>query len=187
MKAKIKKKRLVKVVRSVSRSVSSIFQGLKRLKRRHPPEPMPAHFPAELRKYWYQRYRLWERYDQGEGIRMDEESWYSVTPENIARHIAERCRCDLVVDGFCGVGGNSIQFALTCERVIAIDIDPEKIRLARHNARVYGVEERIEFIVGDFFSLIPSLHGADVIFLSPPWGGPEYLSEDIYDIQESVQ
>ena len=186
MKAKIKKKRLVKVVRSVSRSVSSIFQGLKRLKRRHPPEPMPAHFPAELRKYWYQRYRLWERYDQGEGIRMDEESWYSVTPENIARHIAERCRCDLVVDGFCGVGGNSIQFALTCERVIAIDIDPEKIRLARHNARVYGVEERIEFIVGDFFSLIPSLHGADVIFLSPPWGGPEYLSEDIYDIQGSV-
>ena len=88
-----------------------------------------------------------------------------------------------MVDGFCGVGGNSIQFALTCERVIAIDIDPEKIRLARHNARVYGVEERIEFIVGDFFKLIPSLRGADVIFLSPPWGGPEYLSEDVFDIQ----
>ena len=78
---------------------------------------------------------------------------------------------------------NLLQFALTCERVIAIDIDPEKIRLARHNARVYGVEERIEFIVGDFFSIVPSLHGADVIFLSPPWGGPQYLSEDIYDIQ----
>jgi trimethylguanosine synthase len=40
---------------------------------------------------------------------MDEESWYSVTPEHIARHIAERCRCDLIVDGFCGVGGNAIQ------------------------------------------------------------------------------
>ena len=91
MKAKIKKKRLVKVVRSVSRSVSSIFQGLKRVKRRRPPTPMPSHFPAALRKYWFQRYRLWERYDEGEGIRMDEESWYSVTPENIARHIAQRC------------------------------------------------------------------------------------------------
>ena len=84
--------------------------------------------------YRFQRYRLWERYDEGEGIRMDEESWYSVTPENIAHHIAERCRCDLIVDGFCGVGGNSIQFARTCERVIAIDIDPEKIRLARDDA-----------------------------------------------------
>ena len=154
------------------------------MKRRHPPEPMPAHYPKELRKYWYQRYRLWERFD--EGISMDEESWYSVTPENIARHIAQRCRCDLIVDGFCGVGGNAIQFALTCERVIAIDIDPEKIRRARINARVYGVEERIEFIVGDFFNLIPSLTGADVIFLSPPWGGPEYLAEDIYDIQTMI-
>ena len=44
------------------------------------------------------------------------ESWFSVTPEKIARHIAKRCRCDLIVDGFCGVGGNAIQFAFTCER-----------------------------------------------------------------------
>ena len=40
-------------------------------------------------------------------------------------------RCDVIVDGFCGVGGNAIQFAFTCERVIAIDIDPRKIELAR--------------------------------------------------------
>ena len=44
------------------------------------------------------------------------ESWFSVTPEKIAQHTAERCRCDVVVDAFCGAGGNSIQFAFTCER-----------------------------------------------------------------------
>ena len=44
------------------------------------------------------------------------EGWFSVTPEMIAQHIAERCRCDLIVDAFCGVGGNAIQFAFTCER-----------------------------------------------------------------------
>ena len=38
------------------------------------------------------------------------------------------------------IGGNAIQFALTCERVIAIDIDPEKIAMARHNAAIYGVQ-----------------------------------------------
>ena len=65
---------------------------------------------------------------------MDRESWFSVTPEKIAKHLAERCRCELLVDGFCGVGGNAIQFAFTCERVIAIDIDPVKITMARHNA-----------------------------------------------------
>jgi hypothetical protein len=44
------------------------------------------------------------------------DSWFSVTPERIARHIADRCRCDLIVDAFCGAGGNSIQFAFKCER-----------------------------------------------------------------------
>jgi hypothetical protein len=39
-------------------------------------------------QYWAQRYRLFSRYD--EGIQLDEESWYSVTPEKIAEHIALR-------------------------------------------------------------------------------------------------
>lgn len=47
---------------------------------------------------------------------MHTEGWFSATPEKIAEHIAERCRCDLVVDAFCGVGSNTIQFAFTCER-----------------------------------------------------------------------
>ena len=70
--------------------------------------------------------------------------------------------------------------------MIAIDIDPAKIALARQNAAVYGVADRIEFIVGDFFQVVPQLGGADVVFLSPPWGGPEYLEEDIYDIQTMI-
>lgn len=58
--------------------------------------------------------------------------------------------------------------------VIAIDIDPKKIEMAKHNAAIYGVADRIEFIVGDFMTLADSLK-ADLIFLSPPWGGPQYL------------
>ena len=44
------------------------------------------------------------------------EGWFSATPEKIAVHLAERCQCDIIVDGFCGVGSNAIQFAFTCER-----------------------------------------------------------------------
>ncbi|KAK7489072.1 hypothetical protein BaRGS_00019733 [Batillaria attramentaria] len=130
--------------------------------------PMPedvANDPV-LKKYWAQRYRLFSRFD--EGIQMDKESWFSVTPEKIARHIAKRCRCDVIVDAFCGAGGNAIQFAFKCERVIAIDIDPEKLRLAKNNAEVYGVADRIEFVLGDYLTLAPRLT-ADVVFLSPPW------------------
>ncbi|KAJ8665337.1 hypothetical protein QAD02_006999 [Eretmocerus hayati] len=134
----------------------------------------------ELKKYWAKRYRLFSKFD--EGIKLDHESWFSVTPEKIAKHLAERCKCDLLIDAFCGAGGNSIQFAFTCERVYAIDIDPEKIALAQHNARVYGVEDRIEFIIGDFFCIAERLFG-DVVFLSPPWGGPSYIQEKVFDME----
>ena len=76
---------------------------------RYPPKPMPEELRQwpEIEKYWFQRYRLFSKYE--EGIQLDKESWFSVTPEAIAMHIAERCQCDLIVDAFCGVGGNSIQ------------------------------------------------------------------------------
>ena len=60
-----------------------------------------------------QRIRYFSRYD--EGCLLDEEGWYSVTPEAIATQIAERCRCDVILDAFCGVGGNAIAFARTCQ------------------------------------------------------------------------
>ncbi|KAF9428217.1 Trimethylguanosine synthase [Podila epigama] len=139
--------------------------------------------PADMKKYWSQRYRYFTRYD--EGIKMDKEGWYSVTPERIAEHIAQRCASDIIIDAFCGVGGNTIQFALTCHRVIAIDIDPVRLECARHNAQIYGVADRIEFICGDFMTLIPRLK-ADVIFLSPPWGGPGYLARKEFDLKADI-
>lgn len=109
---------------------------------------------------------------------MDKEGWFSVTPEAISVHIAERCRCDVIVDPFAGCGGNVIQFAMTCHMVYAIDIDPLKLACARQNARVYGVEDRIEWILGDAKLILPKIQ-ADVVFLSPPWGGPSYLSQKV--------
>uniref|UniRef100_A0A8D0GQB6 Trimethylguanosine synthase n=1 Tax=Sphenodon punctatus TaxID=8508 RepID=A0A8D0GQB6_SPHPU len=117
------------------------------------------------------------------------EGWFSVTPEKIAEHIAHRVghsfNCDIIVDAFCGVGGNAIQFALASKRVIAIDIDPVKIRLAHNNAEVYGVTDRIDFICGDFM-LLASTVKADVVFLSPPWGGPDYATAETFDIRTMI-
>ncbi|VDP36004.1 unnamed protein product [Soboliphyme baturini] len=64
--------------------------------------------------------------------------------------------------------------------LIAVDIDPVKIKCARRNAEIYGVLNKIDFICADFFSLIPHL-AVDVLFLSPPWGGPAYLNQEVYD------
>ncbi|KAG2364303.1 RNA cap guanine-N2 methyltransferase-domain-containing protein [Suillus spraguei] len=136
--------------------------------------------PEHLQKYFSQRKRLFSLYDQG--CLLDEEGWYSVTPENIAIQIADRCRCDTILDPFCGVGGNAIAFAKTCEHVIALDISPTRLALARHNAAIYGVADRIEFILADYISFANAYlsrphptRRIDVVFLSPPWGGPRYM------------
>ncbi|GAA5982823.1 hypothetical protein JCM10908_006801 [Rhodotorula pacifica] len=140
--------------------------------------------PEELEKYWAQRYRLFSLFD--EGCQMDREGWYSVTPENIAAQIAERCRSGVVLDAFCGVGGNAIQFAFTCERVIALDTSPVRLACAAHNAALYGVADRITFILADWITwtesylarlekgLVSEEDKIEVVFLSPPWGGIEY-------------
>ncbi|CAL8317473.1 unnamed protein product [Gadus morhua 'NCC'] len=162
-----------------------------RMWRRGRGEDMPEDMKAEpeLAKYWAQRYRLFSRFD--EGIRLDTEGWFSVTPERIAHHIALRVKesfvdSHLVIDAFCGVGGNAIQFALSGKRVIGIDIDASRLALARHNAEVYGVADRIDFLLGDFLQLAPGLRG-DVVFLSPPWGGPDYLTAELFDIRTMIQ
>uniref|UniRef100_A0A671MZT9 Trimethylguanosine synthase n=1 Tax=Sinocyclocheilus anshuiensis TaxID=1608454 RepID=A0A671MZT9_9TELE len=167
-------------------SVQASKKNKRRNRKRRKDVEMPPEIAAEpeLAKYWAQRYRLFSRFD--EGIKLDHEGWFSVTPEKIAEHIALRVQdsfsTELIIDAFCGVGGNAIQFALTGKRVIAIDIDPVRLALAQHNAEVYGVAHQIEFVQGDFLQLAPHLRG-DMVFLSPPWGGPVYLSADVFNIK----
>ncbi|KAI9638998.1 RNA cap guanine-N2 methyltransferase-domain-containing protein [Dioszegia hungarica] len=139
------------------------------------------HVPDDIKKYFGQRHLLFEEYDELP-LLMDHTGWFSVTAQPVARHIAERCRCDVIVDAFCGVGGNAIEFAKTCERVIAIDNDLTRLKLARHNALQYGVADRIEFIHGSYIDWARSYaaqadkEAIDVVFLSPPWGGVNYLT-----------
>ncbi|PWA91888.1 WW domain-containing protein [Artemisia annua] len=150
----------------------------------HKEDVLSKGYFSKISKYWGQRYLLFSKFDKG--IKMDEEGWFSATPECIAEHHAYRCGGGVVVDCFTGVGGNAIRFAPKTTHVIAIDINPNKIECAQHNASIYGVKDRIEFIKGDSFSLAPKLK-ADTIFLSPPWGGPDYSESKIFDINTMLK
>ena len=117
--------------------------------------------PRPMKKYWAQRKRLFTLFDKG--VRLDTEGWYSVTPEAIAVHIAERFRgLEPVCDAFCGVGGNTIQFAKVSgtnasqKSVIGVEIDPVRLRCAEWNAEVYDCADSIKFIKGDFIALAKS-------------------------------
>ena len=108
----------------------------------------------EVRKYYRYRYHLFSRWDQG--IQFDETGLFSVTPESLALHTAVRCACDVVVDAFAGIGGNAIQLARTCNHVIAIDLDRQRLRYLQHNSRVYGVQNKIDCICGNSLTLLPT-------------------------------
>lgn len=118
------------------------------------------------------RRRLFSRWEQG--VQADEEGLYSATPEALAEALV-RGLGGHVVDGTCGVG--SLALALAREpavtRVTAVDLDPARLEMARHNARIYGVSERIRFVAGDVRALLAGTP-CDALVLDPPWGGTAY-------------
>ena len=148
--------------------------------------------PRDIQKYWHQGYSIFSKYD--DGIWMTDDAWYGVTHEDIARKIAQDIAAaapadkSIIIDPFCGVGGNTIAFALSgrWKRVYAIEKDKATLECAKNNARIYGVADQITWFCGDCFEilglvedtaenavwelqLIIRMHG--VIFASPPWGG----------------
>ena len=129
-------------------------------------------------RYWSRRYRLFSLFDLG--VELDEESWYSVTPEVLAVHHAARmARCGgrVVVDACCGVGGNTIHLARVFDLVIAVDTDERKLKMGETNAAIYGVKKgRIRWVCADFLTMEFG-ERVDAVFVSPPWGGPSYIDQ----------
>ena len=48
---------------------------------------------------------------------------------------------------------------------MGVEIDPHKLKKAKHNANIYNVEDAIEFVNADFFRMRKLR--ADVVFLAP--------------------
>ena len=78
------------------------------------------------------------------------------------------------------MGANAIAFAQHC-KVEAFEIDKCRMKMAEHNANIYGISDSIDFHVQDFLQAEDVVGEADVVFLSPPWGGPEYINSE-FDI-----
>lgn len=142
---------------------------------------------------------------------MTDDAWFGVTPEPIAmyssfpylpvllltqnRKIAEDLVAasdpsrTTVIDIFGGVGGNAIAFALSnqWEQVIAVEKNPSVIACAQHNATLYGVSDLITWVNEDCFTYLANNSSSidpskTVIFASPPWGGPGYTSDEVFNL-----
>ncbi|KAL4922885.1 RNA cap guanine-N2 methyltransferase-domain-containing protein [Aspergillus aurantiobrunneus] len=149
--------------------------------------------PWDIQNYWSQRYDIFSKYD--DGVWLTDDAWFGVTPEPVATKIANQIAHSappdrkVLVDAFAGAGGNTIAFALSghWKRIYAIEKEPAALRCAQHNAKVYGISDKITWFLGDCFEIIKSqlkdLAPYSVLFASPPWGGPGYRSASVFDLR----
>ncbi|KAK2195705.1 bifunctional RNA cap guanine-N2 methyltransferase/S-adenosyl-L-methionine-dependent methyltransferase superfamily [Babesia duncani] len=100
-----------------------------------------------------------------------------------------------VVDLTCGIGGNLVQFAQTFDFVVGLDLNPDRIEMARNNLSIYNVVDKAVLVQTDLFEWCgnfikdpkagyqqlgrldmyqPSTFPFDWTFISPPWGGRKY-------------
>lgn len=87
--------------------------------------------------------------------------------------IQRLCRGARVLDCFTHTGSFALNAALGgAESVLGVDASETGILQARENARLNGMEDRVEFLCADVFDLLPQLEKDgerfDVIILDPP-------------------
>lgn len=85
------------------------------------------------------------------------------------------------------------------DRVIAIEKDAATLACAQNNAAVYGVDpSSITWVHGDSFEFLDKVFNNQdelhedlrvnldetMLFASPPWGGPGYSTDKIFDLTQ---
>jgi len=70
------------------------------------------------------------------------------TPSDAAKYRAKRLKCDKLLELGAGVGGQTIAFSKTCRKVIAVEIDKERVRILKENLERLNIKN-VEVINGD--------------------------------------
>jgi SAM-dependent methyltransferase len=95
---------------------------------------------------------------------------YEPTPPDVVRTMLDLARVgpgDVVYDLGCGDGRIVVEAAKRGARGVGVDIDPQRIREAQANAREAGVEDKVEFRVGDLFETDVRPASVVTLFLWP--------------------
>lgn len=82
----------------------------------------------------------------------------------------------VITDATAGVGGNTISFEKHFCKVNAVENDLLRYNYLVNNMKVYNATSTV-FFNEDYVSIHLDLE-QDVVFLDPPWGGPEYKNQD---------
>lgn len=85
-----------------------------------------------------------------------------------------------ILDGTGNIGGDTILFGLHFDTVHSIEIDPENFKALTHNVGLYKLTN-VHLHEGDT-TMIYAEYPSDVLYLDPPWGGPDYKEKKNLDL-----
>lgn len=119
--------------------------------------------------------------DMANSLKMDEIAQFSTTDaktaDNIVKYILKFLpKTASIIDATACIGGSAFAFANTFREVKAIEMDPIRYQHLVDNRDLLRMQN-LECICGDALEWIPKLSKSDLVFIDPPWGGPEYKSE----------
>lgn len=123
--------------------------------------------------------------EKRKGLLLDEEAFYSVTDQYTADKISKDILKHLpniktITDGTACVGGNTYSFSKFFEQVHAVEVDPLRCSYLQKNLDVLEVTNT-DVHLGSILEIGPVLQ-QDMLFLDPPWGGPNYKSKKKIDL-----
>jgi hypothetical protein len=78
----------------------------------------------------------------------------------------------VITDGTACIGGDTLAFSEKFTSVNSVELDKTRYEYLKHNMDIFG-RKNISFFNDSYLNIYSSLK-QDVIYLDPPWGGPEY-------------
>lgn len=120
-----------------------------------------------------------------EKIKLDEEALFSVTDQltadKITNELLKFVPCEsTITDGTACIGGNTFSLSRIFHHVNAVELDKTRFRYLKHNMTVLGVDN-VACYYGDIIDWLPNLDHT-LLFLDPPWGGPDYKTHELVDL-----
>lgn len=125
-------------------------------------------------------------------FRLSPNSFFQVNPVQVevlydkALEYSEITGKETVIDAYCGIGSITLFLAKKAKKVYGIEIVPEAVKDARHNAKINNIDNA-EFLEGQAEKIMPKLAAQgikpDVVVVDPPRKGcDEALLKAIIDM-----
>jgi hypothetical protein len=119
-------------------------------------------------------------------LKLTQEGEYSVTRRrdadrimSIISKVVGDLKTKTVTDATGCVGGDTIQFALRSKFVNSIELNEENFEALQNNIAVYGLEN-VTLHHGDSTRVFN--WRTDILFVDPPWGGPNYKENETLEL-----